>query len=455
MFGFFSSSIFTSPILIILLALILIARKKKDKNKWEEDILLNSFSNTNNTDNCNDYLNKDQEVKADNIASDMEFYFENRKLRIGNSIIFKNNRYYISLKDFKETSIFNIEEYGSNATVYYKNRIIRLDYKNNRLKDETEKCFRVPSIYYRNLYYVSLIDIAEMFNLKTCWNYEGKLIKLYHSKDDSSRQPRKKLKKPALLRLEDVTAGVEYDTSEALQKLRIIADLLYSRSLPFHIAWIPRYKKPKADIDNDLLKNFIIYNADFIFTLDYMINRGGIVGLHGYTHQHEDGESVEDSEFGLEGNPSTDWAEERAAAAIATAKQLNIPYYFFESPHYSSTILQQKIFEKYFNYIFEPAQGVWNDKPYKSINNNRTIYVPAPWGYVEDNNIDDMLKRIRSKSEDQLGALFYHPYKEFDYIKLSESGYPVYEYSEEAMLKQILSCLEEEKYSMVKITDIK
>jgi hypothetical protein len=455
MFNFLSSTMFISPVVILVLAAYLILRKKKEETRWEEDILDNSFSKQEPPLEYNKYTNKNGTVTEANLISDLSIYFEGKKVNTVSRIIFKNNRHYISLKDLKDAAEISVEDSGDKFIVFIDNRKIEADYKKNFYKTDRERCFRVPSLLYKDVRYLSLIDIAEMLDLKICWNYERNVIKLYKNKDSLLLRPRKMLKRPALIRLEDVTAGSDYSGREELQKLRIVADLLTSRGLPFHIAWIPRYMKPKASIDNDLTKTFNMYNADFIFTLDYMINRGGIVGLHGYTHQHGDGESVEDSEFGQEGNPSVEWAETRAKASIAAANQLNIPYSFFESPHYSSTVEQQKVFENYFNYIFEPAQGVWNDYPYVSKRNNKTIYVPAPLGYVEEDKIDEMLERIRKNSENSLGALFYHPYKEFEEIELEDVGYPYYKYSNTSMLNQILDCLEKEGYSLVKITDIK
>jgi hypothetical protein len=455
MFNILLSNVFISPAILLVLIAYLLLRKKKKERKWEKDILDNSF-NTKEIDlEYNKYSNKDGTVEESNVINDLVIYFEGYRIKTNNKIIFKNNRYYVTINDLKEFAGLKIDDSGDKVIVYIDNRKIEVDYKKNSFKTDSESCFRVPSLFYKNIRYLSLIDITEMMDLKIVWNYERKEIRLYKNIDSLLRKPRKRFKRPALIRLEDVTAGSDYATSEELQKLRIVSDLLSSRELPFHIAWIPRYMKPKEGIDNDLTKRFNMYNAEFIFTLDYMINKGGIIGLHGYSHQYEEGESGVDSEFGLEGNPSVEWAEIRAKAAIATAKQLNIPYEFFESPHYSSTVLQQKVFEKYFDYIFEPAQGVWNDIPYVSKTNKRTIYVPAPLGYVKDNNIEEMLKEIRENSEKTLGALFYHPYKEFEEIEVEWQGYPYYKYASTSMLNKILDCLEDEGYSLVKICDIK
>ncbi len=455
MFTFLSSTVMISPILFIILLIMLIARKKKENDNWEADILYNSFNSEEKKIVYNSYSNKDQLIFNDNIIYDVKIYFEKERIGFRKNVLYKNNRYYLSMQDIKEVLGFRMQENSHKAELYYNNKKIEINFESNSYKSDTENCFRVPSIAYNNSFYISLIDIVELLNLKTVWNHDVKEIRLYKNKDKLLKQSRKQLNKPALIRLEDITAGSDYAAGEDLHKLRIVADLMYSRELPFHIAWIPRYKKPTAGIDNDLLKESNMYNADFLFTLDYLISRGGIVGLHGYTHQYGDGESVEASEFGNEGNPDIKFAKRRVKEAIDTAGKLNIPFSFFESPHYSITEAQQAEIESNFDYIFEPAQGVWNNKPYLSKRNNKTIYVPAPWGYVQDKDVENMLVKIRSKEKNSLGALFYHPYKEFEFIELSKSGYPDYAYSEESMLKKILKCLQDEEYSLVRITDIK
>lgn len=455
MFNFLFSNFFISPAILLVLAAYLLLRMKKEESRWERDILDKSFDSKEKVLEYNKYSNKDGTVSDAEIINELNLYFEGIRIKADSKVIFKNNRYYFCIKDFKEAAGLKVEDSGNKIVIYIDNRKIQADYKKNTFKTDKESCFRVPSLVYKNMRYLSLIDLTEMLDLKTVWNYERKDIRLFKNRDSLLRKPRKRLKRPALIRLEDVTSGADYSTSQELQKLRIVADLFNSRELPFHIAWIPRYVKPKEGIDKDLTKQFNMSNADFVFTLDYLLNKGGIVGLHGYTHQHGDEESGEGTEFGLEGNPSVEWAEARAKAAIASAKKLNIPYEFFESPHYSSTILQQKVFEKYFDYIFEPAQGVWNNSLYLSKTNKRTIYVPAPLGYVKDKNIEEMLEGIRNNSEKSLGALFYHPYKEFEEIELELQGYPYYKYSSSSMLNKILDCLEEEGYSLARISDIK
>ena len=47
-------------------------------------------------------------------------------------------------------------------------------------------------------------------------------------------------------------------------KVKCMADLLYSQGMKFHVGWIPRFKSPPDNIDNDLLTNDNITNVGFV-----------------------------------------------------------------------------------------------------------------------------------------------------------------------------------------------
>lgn len=438
-------------------------KNKIDDDKWENNIAVAAFNDNKETYNGN-FLRLGFQAKEDNIASNMNIFLENKKVEIQNKILSVNNRYYFSAEDIARNFNMQLETYDNEIHFYKVDKNFRkndekeiiIDCKNDTYRISGENDLRNSPLKVNNNFYISLIDIAEIFNLRTKWNYETKEIKLYSDRNKLSREPkRQRQKRPALIRFEDVAAGEVYRSSDSLQKMRIIADFMYSQRAPFHVAWIPRYKNPKEGIDNDLLKVDSMANADFIYTLDYMIKRGAIIGLHGYTHQYGEEQSIANAEFG--DYATLQETESRVKAAINTAKELNIPYEFFESPHYKSTEAQQKIFEKYFNYMFEPQKGVFNTKPVLSKRNNRTVYVPAPLGYVHDNDVDDMIKRIKAKGKDSIGAFFYHPTKEFESITLLKNNddYPDYEYSSSSMLHKMIKCLKDEGYAPVKIHDIK
>ena len=66
-------------------------------------------------------------------------------------------------------------------------------------------------------------------------------------------------------------------------------------------------------------------------------------------------ESAVGFEFGNT-QPSTSRFKERIEKAIETAKYLDIPISFFETPHYAITEEQNKIAEDYFKILYYPYQ---------------------------------------------------------------------------------------------------
>jgi predicted deacetylase len=103
--------------------------------------------------------------------------------------------------------------------------------------------------------------------------------------------------------------------------------------------------------------------------MEYLLNRNGIIGLHGYTHQYGDEVSAVGTEFSDERNNDEKSIRKRVEAAINTAKKLELPVKFFETPHYAATAFQQSIFEQYFDIIYEPFVGIWGDRIVKSPRN--------------------------------------------------------------------------------------
>ena len=146
----------------------------------------------------------------------------------------------------------------------------------------------------------------------------------------------------------------------------MIGDYLYSCGVPFHIAWVPRYIDKAKNIDNDPSKIYNIYNADFIFTMDYLMSKKGFIGIHGYTHQFKNEVSIDGIEFSEKYYTDEKSINERLKLAIKCANDLDMPYIFFETPHYEATNYQHKVMEKYFNYIYDPSS---------KYQENKTIYI--------------------------------------------------------------------------------
>ncbi|MDF2885451.1 MAG: hypothetical protein K0R54_6025 [Clostridiaceae bacterium] len=381
------------------------------------------------------------------IESNLKISFEGKLLKFISPIYRDINRYFLPLVEFIGLigGAFNIT--GSKIDILFKGKSpIFINYETDDYKFTL-----VDSVVY-----LSLFDICSMLNAKSKWDYDSSSIFLYfdRNKYESYKRPPGRT---ALIRFEDVTAGDEYLDSDNLEKFRIVADYMFSNGVPFHIAWIPRFVDPPNSIDNDISKDYSMPNSNFLFTMEYLLSRNGVIGLHGYTHQYQKEVSADGTEFNEERNNDEKSIRKRVEAAINMAKKLELPVKFFESPHYAATQFQQSIFEQYFDVIYEGYVGIWGRKIVKSPRNHRTLYIPTPLSYVEDkDSTKEMLDRINHLSEDTLASLFYHPNIDFEYITLQNdtSGYPISNYSENSPLHRIIKKLYDKRYSFAKITDL-
>lgn len=381
------------------------------------------------------------------IETNLKISFEGKLLKFISPIYRDINRYFIPLLEFVNYIGGQSNIAGSKIDILFKDKSpIFINYEANDYK----------FIIVDSVLYLSLFDICRMLGAKSRWDYDSSSILLYwdRSKHESyTRHPGR----TALIRFEDVTAGNEYLDSDNLEKFRIIADYMFSAGVAFHIAWIPRFVDPPNGIDNDISKDYSMPNANFLFTIEYLLNRNSIIGLHGYTHQYGKEVSADGTEFNEKRNNSEKSVRKRVEAAINTAKRLELPIKFFESPHYAATEFQQSIFEQYFDIIYEGYVGIWGEKIVKSPRNHRTLYIPTPLGYVEGKDgTKKMLDRINNLGIDTLASLFYHPDMEFKYITLQNntSGYPMSNYSEDSPLHKIVKALYDKKCSFEKITDL-
>lgn len=407
---------------------------------------------------------KELNFEKDNI----KVSFEGKVLNLALPVYIEKNRYYLPITEI-------IEKIGGKSKI--ENTTLTLELSNNlvtvntiantfSLGDKTRKLKR-NIISSDGISYISLIDLCRIFNLKTDWNIDNKTISLFFNREKLEVITAPASEKAALLRLEDITAGQRYSSSETLEKLRIISDFLYSENVPFHVAWVPRYIDPHQNpkVDNDPAKQNSMFNSDFIFTLDYFEDRNAIIGLHGYTHQYGDAVSIDGLEFHRgprDRIPAADeYTQERINLAIASAKALDIPYGFFEAPHYAAAPNVLRIMEKNFDYLYQPysPDGFSESKNLvvKKMDGRTVRYIPTPLEYVDGKgDTDKMIRKIDTLRPNLLASFFYHPSIEFEDINLSKdsTGYPCYSYSPNSTLHRIVKAIKEKGYKFKTINEI-
>lgn len=362
---------------------------------------------------------------------------KNNKMNFKKDILYKNNRLYIPIGEFikyfgltEEINGYDIN-IGDFADIKIQDKII--------CKKDEETSLRGDIIEKSGEYYISLFDLCEILELNTYWDYENNKIYISKKTTTNVNDSESLNGKNGYIRFEDFTAGDIYLCKGALEKVRLVTDYMKRNNESFSISWIPRYINNDKKIDNDISKEKSMENSNFVFTLDYIVNNGGNIGLHGYTHQYKNSNSVSGVEFGDEGCNNLDEVRKRVEDALVIAKKLNIPISYWETPHYKTTAEEQKIFEEYFSIIYEPSIGLYNKKIITSENNEVTKYIPTPLGYVDDDNGDSIIERMINCDENQEFSLFYHLSMEIKSINITiNNGNIEYKYKDDSILKKIV-----------------
>ncbi|WP_433745827.1 DUF2334 domain-containing protein [Falsibacillus pallidus] len=291
-----------------------------------------------------------------------------------------------------------------------------------------------------------------------------------------------------MIRLEDVGPGGEYNSLDGLGKLRAVMNYLEVEHIPFHVAVIPRWKSMLADgswtergIDDpepDSISrglNEILLEAQ---------QHGGILGMHGYSHQFgnaamkgDNQNSGTGAEFKVSGFPVTKdpaYAAERMQKSLSAFAKAGLHPAFWESPHYKDTREQERVFRSFMGILYQPdfysLRSLKDLNVYENINSYGksslgSIYVPAPLGYVKDKSSVDKILSKASKSKG-LASFYFHPFLEFPYLKkelggdgkpVMKNGVPVYIYKgngNRSYLHQLVKGLKEEKYRFMPLYNI-
>jgi len=405
-----------------------------------------------------DDVSVNPEFKELNLQKDiLNIKFEGKSIDLRYPVYIDNNRYFIPISTIisEMGGHFTRDENKITITINDKNVVLNINNSTYNIGNNITPLKEKPLLA-GNIVYVTMFDLTLILNLKTDWDFGNKTISFFNQRENID--PISQIKgKTAFIRLEDISVEQSYNTAESLEKLRIIADYLYSNSIPFHVAWVPRYVDPPNKIDNDPSTTNSIYDADFIFTLDYFTARNAIIGLHGYTHQHGQEKSIEGVEFNGNVNADEKSTRDRVEMAIKAAQKLDIPVSFFESPHYAATAFQRMIISSYFHYVYEHGL-TWRDIGIVKLNYGKWqgTFIPTPLGYItNENDVSSMIRNIGHMPDNVLRSFFYHPRLEFNYIKINHdaTGYPSYTYSDDSMLKRLVKAFRNDGYEFKRISD--
>lgn len=417
---------------------------------------------------CKNLLSQENALKSNQInqiiKDPINIKFEGEILSLTQPIYIDTNRYFLPLNEVVSKLNGNCSIEGNLILIEVANLKRKIDIDNNSFNlDGSQIILRKNIIIHDGYIYISMIDFCRLLNLKTDWDVEHKVVSFYFNRDNPVPKKSPVPGKPALIRIEDITAGHLYNQPEALEKLRIITDYLYTENVPFHVAWVPKYIDPRPNslLENDLSQKNSMLNADFLYTLDYMLDKKGLIGLHGYTHQYGNTVTLCGTEFHLQDNdgiPANNYyIQERINLATEAADKLDIPYGFFEVPHYAIASDGLKVLEENFNVLYQCYPG----EPSKIVNitngDHYTEYIPTPLNYVNGkNDVPGMIQRINNLEDGTLASFYYHPLLEFSEIQLTKGtdGYPSYNYNQASILHQIIRLFKEKGYKFVTINNI-
>lgn len=448
-------------IIISLLSLILICGLGT--------ILYQLFFNNKSVTITNGIISSDQLIKKDFKSSYTSSYkFEDMKvtdipditLTVLNNpsskdvpILLKAQRYYIPLPYICDKLGFTSENESDNIIIKNNTNTIKLTDSSYKSSSK-EGSLRGNLLHKNGITYISVSDIEEVFNLTALFNFEQKSINFFPYNIEAPKNiDISKYTNVAFIRFEDFTTTSNYSTDKTQAKLKCLTNFVYSNHIKFHVAWIPRYVDLASNTDDNLLENTSIETVGFINVLDYFINHGGEIGLHGYTHQSGDRANTTDAEISSTVNSSPTETRNVIENAIDVASALNIPCTFFETPHYMETAKQKSIIEDYFQYIYEP----FNPSNVNNIyNDGNHLFLATPLGYVQNEDASSITDQLKNSNPKVVNSFFYHLYMELKYIDYNTDNNTInVQYDNNSPLHKIVNSLDENNITTFHIDELK
>ncbi|NFV12297.1 DUF2334 domain-containing protein [Clostridium sporogenes] len=226
------------------------------------------------------------------------------------------------------------------------------------------------------------------------------------------------------IRIEDVNPLMD------INKLKSIADFLYSEDIPFMISLVPAVIDTKTGYATGISDK-----KEFIETIKYMQKKGGAVILYGYINQNSKKEVIKEGykfENEKESTPLNfdmeKYVYDKVGKNLDECVKNQIYPLAFGAPHYDMDIREYKEFKKYFSTYVEQYQN--NDKRFISkaypyiLKDTETfnILIPENLGNMGKNNslwlreIQENFRKI-SIVRGYTAGVFFNPYMDINYLK--------------------------------------
>jgi uncharacterized protein YdaL len=174
----------------------------------------------------------------------------------------------------------------------------------------------------------------------------------------------------AMVRLEDVGALVSF------QNMQTLSDYLQQKSIPFSVAVIPHYRDPLGWYNNGVPQDIPLSQAtELQHSLDYALNRGGKLVMHGFTHQYDSqknpntGVSADDFEFWniVANTPvaedSSSWVLGRLNSGLTELAGNGYNVFAWETPHYEASAIDSRAFTQKFPKTYQRVVYFTADRP--------------------------------------------------------------------------------------------
>jgi uncharacterized protein YdaL len=267
----------------------------------------------------------------------------------------------------------------------------------------------------------------------------------------------------ALVRIEDVSP------TTSPNKLKQIADYLAKQKVPFSLALIPKYRDPLgAEHNGNPTEINLSQTPALISALQYAAQRGGVIVMHGYTHQYDsianpyDGVTADDFEFykshidannyviydGPVPEDSQTWADGRVSAGLDEIAKSNVPApTIFEFPHYAGSDADGKAVRAHFATVYHRGLYFGGQLSGGTPNYTHPIGVVYPftgtdlYGFkvlpetmgsyepeASNNNpprlVPDLLATARANKviRDGFASFYFHPYYSLSVLQQIVSG---------------------------------
>jgi hypothetical protein len=269
-----------------------------------------------------------------------------------------------------------------------------------------------------------------------------------------------------MVTLAEIGPGAPYNTVTALTQLRAIADFLNAQGIPFNISLIPRFIDPALSYDKSISQTADPFIQLFDSTISYMVSKGGLINVQGFTDQFGTTVTAGGFEFSSlachiscpPNDPveacverpvfTNSYAYGRMNSAFTAVAAAGLTANSFASPDANISNSQRCVQEAWAG-LFVEGDPANTSKRTVSIRDTQTpfyrgvVYVPTPLGSVSGANpqadVNRICQAISGFTGQDVASFLFQPFLDFPFITITASGVT---YATNSYLHQIVTCMQ-------------